>query len=85
MVETLFGAFVYKSYGPMVSGHRPQLPSGLDLPLKDNRSFLDAVAAAGLRSPTAETVRALLQRAKEAGMGREDWATALSAVAQSKC
>ena len=84
MSETLFAAFVYKSYGPMVAGRVPDMPSGLSLPLKDNLSFLKAADGTGIHVPLAETVRSNLTRASEMGLGEDDWSTALAAVARGE-
>jgi 3-hydroxyisobutyrate dehydrogenase-like beta-hydroxyacid dehydrogenase len=84
MGETLFGAFVYKSYGPMISGHPPLVPSGLSMPLKDNGHFINAARHAGLKVPLAETVRFNLTRAAEGGAAAADWSTALAMVARGQ-
>lgn len=82
MTDTLFGAVIYKSYGPMIAGRSPEVPSGLALPMKDNRSFLRAAEAAGIVTPLAELVRANLARAAELGSAEIDWSTALALVAR---
>lgn len=33
MMETLFGTFIYKAYGPMIADSPPEVPSGLALPM----------------------------------------------------
>lgn len=82
MTDTLFGAFIYKSYGPMVAGKRPEVSSGLALPIKDNRSFLDAAMATGINTPLAEIIRANLAQALEMDGAESDWSTALATVAR---
>jgi 3-hydroxyisobutyrate dehydrogenase-like beta-hydroxyacid dehydrogenase len=81
MGETLFASFIYKSYGPMVAGHAPATPSGLSLPLKDNRSFIEAANGGGIEAPLAHIVRRGLTRATDSGLGALDWSTALAKVA----
>jgi len=51
MTDTLFGAFIYKSYGPIIAGRPPEVPSGLALPIKDNLSFLEGAKSAGINTP----------------------------------
>ena len=82
MSETLFGAFVYKAYGPMVAGRTPEVPSGLALPIKDNRSFLDAASGTGIYTPLAEIIRANLAQALKSGGAKNDWSTELARVAR---
>jgi 3-hydroxyisobutyrate dehydrogenase-like beta-hydroxyacid dehydrogenase len=82
MSETLFSSFIYKSYGPMIAGLAPSVPSGLSLPLKDNRSFLEAADASGIKVPLADIVRQGLTRAAENGLGALDWSTALAKIAE---
>lgn len=82
MTDTLFGAFVYKAYGPMIAGKTPEVPSGLSLPMKDNLSFLQAAEGKGIKIPLAEVVRINLAIALEAGGAKDDWSTALATVAR---
>lgn len=82
MTETLFGAFIYKSYGPMVAGRLPLIASGLALPIKDNLSFLEAAKDTGIKTPLAENIRANLAKALELGGADDDWSTGLAAVAR---
>ena len=65
----------------MIAGHAPATPSGLALPLKDNRSFLEAASGTRINVPLADIVRRCLTRATENGLGALDWSTALAKIA----
>lgn len=82
MTDTLFGAFIYKSYGPIIAGRPPEVPSGLALPIKDNLSFLEGAKSAGINTPLAEIIRARLAKALDMGSADCDWSTALATVAR---
>lgn len=82
MTDTLFGAFIYKSYGPIIAGRPPEVPSGLALPIKDNLSFLEGAKSAGINTPLAEIIRARLAKALDIGSADCDWSTALATVAR---
>ncbi len=82
MTDTLFGAFIYKSYGPIIAGRPPEVPSGLALPIKDNLSFLEGAKTAGINTPLAEIIRARLAKALDMGSADCDWSTALATLAR---
>jgi 3-hydroxyisobutyrate dehydrogenase-like beta-hydroxyacid dehydrogenase len=82
MTETLFSAFIYKSYGPLVAGRLPPVASGLALPIKDNLSFLEAAKGTGIKTPLGEIIRANLAKALELGGDDDDWSTGLATVAR---
>lgn len=82
MTDTLFGAFIYKSYGPIIAGRPPEVPSGLALPIKDNLSFLEGAKSAGINTPLAEIIRARLAKALDMGSADCDWSTALATMAR---
>lgn len=82
MSDTLFDSFIYKSYGPMIAGSRPAVPSGLALPMKDNLSFLAAAKTTGIKTPLAECIRANFLTAIDIGEADADWSTALATVAR---
>jgi 3-hydroxyisobutyrate dehydrogenase-like beta-hydroxyacid dehydrogenase len=83
MTNTLFSAFVYKMYGPLVLGAAPEKPSGLALPQKDNASFREAAQTLRVRTPLADAVWANLAKAVKMGRSHEDWSTAIAAAVRS--
>jgi len=83
MENTLFSAFVYKLYGPLVLGAVPEKPSGLTLVQKDNASFREAAQAIGVRTPLADVVGTNLAKAVKMGRSHEDWSTAIAAAVRS--
>jgi 3-hydroxyisobutyrate dehydrogenase-like beta-hydroxyacid dehydrogenase len=83
MENTLFSAFVYKLYGPLVLGAAPEKPSGLAMPQKDNASFREAAQAIRVGTPLADAVGANLAKAIQMGRSHEDWSTAIAAAVRS--
>ncbi len=83
--ETLFNAFIYRSYGSAVSsGTSPGAPSGLQLPLKDVGLTLGEAKAVGTRTPFATVLQEQLRYADRQGLGGEDWSVALASVARTQ-
>jgi 3-hydroxyisobutyrate dehydrogenase-like beta-hydroxyacid dehydrogenase len=78
MADTAFSSPIYKSYGPMIAGHPPAMPSGLALPIKDNASFIEA--ARNINAPLAKIIRENFLRAPS---DKDDWSTALAKVASN--
>ena len=74
MVETLFGAPVYRNYGPIVLEERYS-PPGFTLPLgvKDNRLLLQAGERLAVPLPLASLVRDRMLAAMARGYGDLDW------------
>lgn len=82
--ETLFSSPIYKVYGGAIaSGTSPGTPSGLLLPIKDNRLMIGEAAEAGIEMPLAQLMNSRMQQALQRGLGTEDWSIALSTLAQS--
>ena len=74
LVETLFGAPVYRNYGPIVLEERFS-PPGFALPLgvKDNRLLLQAGERLAVPLPIASLVRDRMLAAMARGYGDLDW------------
>ncbi len=74
LVETLFGAPVYRNYGPIVLEERFS-PPGFALPLgvKDNRLLLQAGERLAVPLPMASLVRDRMLAAMARGYGDLDW------------
>jgi len=83
MENTLFSAFVYKLYSPLVLGAAPERPSGLALVQKDNASFREAAQAVRVRTPLADAVGANLAQGVKMGRSHEDWSTVIAAAVRS--
>ncbi len=74
LVETLFGAPVYRSYGPLVLEERYSPPGfALPLGLKDNRLLLQAGERLAVPLPLASLVRDRMLAAIARGYGDLDW------------
>jgi 3-hydroxyisobutyrate dehydrogenase-like beta-hydroxyacid dehydrogenase len=76
LVNTLFDAPVYRSYGRIVLEER-FTPAGFALPLglKDNRLLLQAGERLAVPLPLASLVRDRMLAALAAGQGQEDWSS----------
>jgi 3-hydroxyisobutyrate dehydrogenase-like beta-hydroxyacid dehydrogenase len=74
LIETLFGAPVYRSYGPIVLEERYS-PPGFRLPLglKDNRLLMQAGERLAVPLPLASLVRDRMLAALARGYGDLDW------------
>jgi len=83
MTNTLFSAFIYKMYGPLVLGATPEKPSGITLVQKDNASFREAAQAVGIGTPLADVVGANMAQAIKMGRSHQDWSTAIAAIVRS--
>lgn len=82
--ETLFSSPIYKVYGGAIArGTSPGVPSGLQLPIKDNRLMLGEAAEAGVSTPLADLMRVRMQYALQRGLGDQDWSVALSKIARA--
>ena len=74
MVETLFGAPVYRNYGAIVIEERYSPPGfALQLGLKDNRLLLQAGERLAVPLPLASLVRDRMLAALARGYGDLDW------------
>ena len=80
----LFASPIYESYAPVITGARqPTTRTGLALPLKDMRFAIAAGESSGTAMPLAHFIESKLIAAQTAGMGQEDWATALASMARA--
>jgi 3-hydroxyisobutyrate dehydrogenase-like beta-hydroxyacid dehydrogenase len=74
LLETLFGAPIYRTYGPRVLDEQFSPPGfALPLGLKDNRLLLQAGELLEAPLPLASLVRDRMLAALARGYGEEDW------------
>jgi 3-hydroxyisobutyrate dehydrogenase-like beta-hydroxyacid dehydrogenase len=82
--SALFQSPFYAAYGNVML-HPPEQPGAtMELGAKDTRLLREAAAAGGVRLSLADTLAEVFARAREAGMGGEDWAVGQYRMAKER-
>jgi 3-hydroxyisobutyrate dehydrogenase-like beta-hydroxyacid dehydrogenase len=81
--SALFQSPLYESYGKTMLNPPEHPGATVELGIKDTRLAREAAAEAGIRLGLADYLAGVLERAKESGFAREDWAVGQYRVAQA--